>query len=71
MPVWHAQGKIYHLPNTVTLLTILSQGALGYTVPRFFTKQRHSVRNKKNDAKSIVMKIYFITELLSTMADSL
>jgi len=61
MPAWHAQGKIYCLPNTVTLLTIVSQEALGYSVPRFFTKQRQSVRNKKTDAESIAMKIYFIT----------
>jgi hypothetical protein len=61
MTAWHAQGKIYHLPNTVTLLTILSQEALGYSVLRFFTKQRQSVRNMRTDAKSIAMKIYFIT----------
>jgi hypothetical protein len=60
MPPWHAEGKIYHLPNAVTLLTILSQGALGYSVLRFFTKEKQSVRNKETDTKSIVMKIYFI-----------
>jgi hypothetical protein len=61
MPAWHSKEKIYPLANTVTLLTILSQGALDNSVSRFFTKQRQSVRNKKTDAKSIVMKIYFIT----------
>jgi len=61
MSAWHTQGKIYCLPNIVKLLTILSQGAPGYSVFRFITKQKQSVRNKKTDAKSIVMKIYFIT----------
>jgi len=61
MPAWHSKEKNYPLANTVTLLTILSQGALDNSVSRFFTKQRQSVRNKKTDAKSIAMKIYFIT----------
>jgi hypothetical protein len=43
----HTQGKIYPLPNTVTQLTILSQGALGHSVPRFYTEQGRMSETRK------------------------